>query len=208
MMSSPAPGSLVDMHVHTRHKSLDSGMAPDDMARRAKETGLTAVCVTEHNNIWTAEEAASLGEAFGIHIIRGMEISTDIGHVLVFGLEAYTLEMMHVDRLRTIALHEGAVMVLAHPTRPPGFRRPWHEATRLFEALECYNGDDHNRSNEYLIEMAAGLKLGATGGSDAHTVQGVARRATLFEDDVRDVPSLIDAIRGGRYRPVIPSAFA
>jgi predicted metal-dependent phosphoesterase TrpH len=198
----PGAGALIDLHAHTRHKSLDSGLAPEALAERVKALGLSAVCITEHNNLWTDAEARELAERFEITVLRGMEISTDAGHVLAFGLDGYRLEMWRVERLHAIAESEGAALVLAHPTRAPGFGRPWDEARRMFAALECFNGDDHHRGSEYVLDLARTLGLPGTGGSDAHSLPAVGRRVTRFDRPIHTERDLIDALRDGACRPV------
>lgn len=195
-------GSLIDLHAHTRHLSLDSGLSPDLLAARVKVMGLDAICITEHNNIWPVHEAAELAERHELNVIRGMEISTDAGHVLVFGVEGYTLEMWSLERLRAITLHEGGAMVLAHPLRGQGFRRPWDTAPHLFEALEAYNGDDHNRSGDYLLTIMDNLGMRGTGGSDAHSGPAVGRRATRFGMPIANEHDVVAALRAGAFHPV------
>jgi len=195
-------GAMIDLHAHTRHKSLDSGLAPEVLAERTAALGLSAICITEHNNIWTRAEAAALVGRWELPVLRGMEISTDVGHVLVFGVEGYTLEMWNIERLRRIVESEGGVMVLAHPNRNAGFGRPWSDAPDLFEAFEGANGDDHNRSSAYVLDLARSLGLPTTGGSDAHSSPAVGRRATLFDQIITTEAQLIDALRAGACRPV------
>lgn len=195
-------GALIDLHAHTRHKSMDSGLGPDTLARRIVALGLSAICITEHNNIWTRTEAVELSERFEVPVLRGMEISTDAGHVLVFGVEGYTLEMWRIEQLRRITESEGGVMVLAHPNRNAGFGRPWSDAPDLFEAFEGANGDDHNRSSAYVLDLARSLGLPTTGGSDAHSGPAVGRCATLFDQVIETEAQLIVALRAGAYRPV------
>jgi predicted metal-dependent phosphoesterase TrpH len=193
---------LIDLHAHTRHKSMDSGLAPALLAERVTALRLSAICITEHNNIWTRAEATVLAEQWELPVLRGMEISTDAGHVLVFGVEGYTLEMWRIEQLRRIVETEGGVMVLAHPNRNAGFGRPWSDAPDLFEAFEGANGDDHNRSSAYVLDLARSLGLPTTGGSDAHSGPAVGRCATLFDQAIETEAQLIDALRGGLYRPV------
>lgn len=47
-------------------------------------------------------------------VLLGMEVTTNSGHMLVFGLGRYTKEMSNALKLRTITNTEGGVMVLAH----------------------------------------------------------------------------------------------
>lgn len=193
---------IIDLHVHTTLHSFDSGLSARRMIDRCLALGFSTICTTEHNSIWTPGQAAEAYERFGVTVLRGMEINTDVGHVLVFGVEGYRLEMMQVDRLRAIVEREGGVMILAHPTRNAGFGRPWSEAVHLFEALEGMNGDDHNLSSEYVIDIARSLGLAATGGSDAHSVPAVGRCATVFAEPIRDEQQLIVALRSGSCFPV------
>ena len=193
---------IIDLHVHTTLHSFDSGLSPRRMIDRCLALGFSTICTTEHNSIWTRQQATEAYERFGITVLRGMEINTDVGHVLVFGVEGYRLEMMYVERLRAIVEREGGVMVLAHPTRNAGFRRPWSEAPQLFEAVEGMNGDDHTFASEYVIDIARSLGLSATGGSDAHSVPAVGRCVTVFSEPIRDEQRLIGALRSGSFYPV------
>lgn len=194
--------STIDLHTHTTLRSFDSGLAPDRLLRRCVELGFTAVCVTEHNGIWSQREAVEATERFGITVLRGMEVSTDAGHVLVFGVDGFRLEMMRLEALRRVVEREGGAMVLAHPTRGAGVQRSWAEIRHLFHALEGMNGDDYNRSAAYVLDIARDLGLGATGGSDAHSLPAVGRCATVFAAVIRDEEDLVRALRSGAYRPV------
>jgi predicted metal-dependent phosphoesterase TrpH len=182
---------------------MDSGLSPDSLVRRCRELGLSAVCITEHNAIWSVAETRELSERFGIPIISGMEVSTDAGHVLAFGVEGYRPEMFRIERLRAIVESEGGVMVLAHPMRDQGFPRPWSEAKDLFVALEGMNGDDGDlHSEEYMRSIAKTLGMPMTGGSDAHTEPAVGRRATVFKEQIADERQLVDALLAGQFDAV------
>lgn len=93
-------------------------------------------------------------------------------------------------------------MVLAHPVRSPGFARPWAEAPHLFEALESLNGDDRHVAAGIVAAIAQSLGMQMTGGSDAHSVQAVARCFTRFEAHITDEQELVQALRTGQYHPV------
>lgn len=193
-------GSIIDLHVHTRRHSLDSGLDPESLARRCLDLGLAAVCITEHNHLWSRREARELSERFRIPILRGMEVATEVGHVLVFGVEGYQPEMYSIERLRAITEAEGGAMVLAHPWRDPGFRRPWSEARDLFEAVEGLNGEESPNVSAYVRSMAQSVGLPVTGGSDAHTASAVGRVATLFPTGVREERQLVQGLQTGDVR--------
>jgi predicted metal-dependent phosphoesterase TrpH len=83
----------LDLHVHTTAFSSCSVLTPDIMAIAAKQAGLDGVCITEHNRIWSEQDAMALATKHGIAIFRGMEITTTGGDVLVFGVEEEPRQM-------------------------------------------------------------------------------------------------------------------
>jgi len=71
---APQP-DLVDLHVHS---SVSDGLySPHDVVRQAAEVGLAAICLTDHDTVAGVREAMAAGEAFGVEVIPGVEISTE-----------------------------------------------------------------------------------------------------------------------------------
>ena len=201
----PAGGCVIEMHAHSSERSLDSGVRAEVLVAQAASRGLDGICLTEHNAIWPAEQARELEERHGVRVFPAMELGTDIGHILVYGLSAYAHEMLRFRRLREIIDAEGAAMVFAHPMRhyagagtPPG----WDEWPDWFEGIEAINGDHSDSVDGYLVRVAASLGIAALGGSDAHSRQAVGRAATAFFDPVSDVHELAARIRERRIAPV------
>ena len=128
----PAGGAVLDLHAHSRERSLDSGVRALVIAEQAALRGLDGICLTEHNALWSAEDARAMSERHGVCVLPGMELGTDIGHLLVFGLPRFTPELLAIDSLRPIVEAEGAAMALAHPMRPFSGRLPgWDEMLRV-----------------------------------------------------------------------------
>ncbi len=195
------PGARIDLHVHTLAMSRDSGLHPDVLAARVVEEGLDAICITEHNAIWLPSEARVLAEQAGLPVLRAIEVGTDVGHVLAYGFEAFHHEWWEVERLRRAADDEGAVLVLAHPLRSPGFGRPWDDLPALFEGIEVVNADESELSARQVGELARKYGLAATGGSDAHAATAVGRAGTLFDGPIGSDQDLVAAIRSGSCSP-------
>lgn len=65
---------LVDLHAHTC--CSDGSLSPEELVRLAKQKGLAAVAVTDHDT--TARPGGSLSEGVrqGIQVIPGIEFST------------------------------------------------------------------------------------------------------------------------------------
>ena len=199
----PAGGAVLDLHAHSVERSVDSGVKADVIAQQAAARGLDGVCLTEHNALWDAAALRELSERHEVTVLRGMELGTDVGHVLVFGLDRYSPELLFIDGLRTIVRAEGAAMVQAHPMRPlsSGRRPSWEETARWFEALEAINGDHGDSEDGYYTRLASELGVAGVAGSDAHSRPAVGRVGTLFPKPVPDVDTLVGLLRDGLAAP-------
>lgn len=63
-----------DLHVHTNES--DGTYTPAEVVKIAKDSGLSAVAITDHDTHLGYREAVAEGEALGIEVIPGIEIST------------------------------------------------------------------------------------------------------------------------------------
>lgn len=195
---------LIDLHTHTAPKSRDSGLRPDELIRHAKAVGLDGVCFTDHDSFWSVEAVRLLAEEHEFLVLRGAEVTTDFGHVLVFGLEEYIFGLWQVETLRQIVDAVGGALVLAHPFREESRRYSLAgspDASTLFDAAEVYNGTESLQANRGAAELVRSLGLKGTAGSDSHIPADVGVRATRFDDRVRTEAELIAALKHGRYRP-------
>ena len=191
------------MHAHSSERSLDSGVRAAVIVEQAVWRGLDGVCLTEHNALWPAAGIRELAERFEITVLAGMELGTDAGHVLVYGLDRYHPELLMLETLRRIVASEGAAMVMAHPMRPFHGRRPgWDELPAWFDGIEAINGDHSDSEDGYLIRQASDHQIAAIAGSDVHSRDAVGRCATLFPSCVSDVHQLAGLIRDRQVSPI------
>jgi hypothetical protein len=128
-----------------------------------------------------------------------MEVTTEVGHVLVFGLERHDPAMAQLAELHRIVRGEGGLMYLAHPSRRYGTLPP-DDLGALFDSVETQNGSEGALQNDNASRMAASLRLPGIGGSDAHSAREVGVCATEFEADVQDEAGFLAALRAGAYR--------
>ncbi|BCJ87804.1 PHP domain-containing protein [Effusibacillus dendaii] len=63
-----------DLHMHTT--ASDGVYAPKDLVRKAKETGLKTIAITDHDTLAGVEEAQQAGMELGLQVLPGVEIST------------------------------------------------------------------------------------------------------------------------------------
>ncbi len=66
----------IDLHSHT-NKS-DGAHTPTELVKLAKEKGLDAISITDHDSVNALAEAIKVGNEIGVTIIPGVELSTDI----------------------------------------------------------------------------------------------------------------------------------
>jgi predicted metal-dependent phosphoesterase TrpH len=69
---------LIDLHTHTL--ASDGTDSPAELVAKAREAGLAAVAVTDHDTVAGLEQACEAGRALGIDVIRGCELSTNSEH--------------------------------------------------------------------------------------------------------------------------------
>ena len=189
---------LVDLHTHTRVYSRCSALTPEALVRAARDRGLDAVCITEHDALWTPHEVRALAESMEFAVVRGMEVTTEVGHVLVFGASAYHPAMATLEELHRIVSAEGGLMFLAHPSRRYGTLPP-DDLNAYFDSVEAHNGTEGMLQNDAATSLARNLRLPGIGGSDSHSVREVGVCATRFDQPFESEDAFVDALRAGRY---------
>jgi predicted metal-dependent phosphoesterase TrpH len=172
------------------------------LVRLARAAGLDAVCLTEHDRTWTEEAVRALGEELDFIVLRGMEVTTELGHVLVVGLDAPTMDMYFAASLRERVLAADGLMFAAHPARAGQAAVDWSIYGHLFDAAEGLNGSDGPAQNEAALRLATLLPLPPTAGSDCHSPREAGTVATVLAASVRTERELIDELRRGRHRVV------
>lgn len=190
--------TLIDLHCHTQPRSTCSSLSADRLIELARARGLDGVCLTEHDRLTDPEELAEIGARTGFLVLSAVELTTDMGHVLAFGLGEVRAEFAFAARVFEAAEACGAVLFLAHPARD-GLLRVNAQTVRYFASVEAINGSDTRLQNLAATGLAGGFRLPGIGGSDCHTPSEVARAATRFTLDVTDKASLLAALRSGEY---------
>lgn len=213
------PYFTVDLHLHTTRGSADSNLSPKDLIERAHAIGIGAVCITEHDNIWDLKEIAAIATDAGVLCLRGMEVTTEMGHIGVFGLNEYVGGIYKLRELRKVVDGLGGIMVANHPFRyklDPRFSfinedhepiDPTHperaaklEIFRVCDAVEALNGACSEEENLFALKVARTLGLAEVAGSDSHSANSVGYVTTLLPSPVRTERELIDAIKARKTR--------
>ncbi|TET17772.1 MAG: PHP domain-containing protein [Dehalococcoidia bacterium] len=203
---------LVDLHTHTWPYSDDSDLKPEELIQQAKRSGLDAICFTEHDWYWKDEDVARLSDEHDFPIFHGMEISSDEGHLLVFGLAEYKFGMHHAEFVRRLVDEAGGAIILAHPYRGRVRYNPKPDQLvdsvcedRIFDlvdAVEVLNGRSNYKENNFARKLCRRLHLRGVGGSDAHSFSDIPSYATLFEKRVSNTKELVTELKEGRFRAI------
>jgi predicted metal-dependent phosphoesterase TrpH len=206
----------IDTHCHTKY-SYDNWLEPLDLIRRAKALGLDGVCITEHHSYEASEPVERIGREEGLLVLRGVEIATDRGHLLAYGIEddgwnvwnrdSYLPLEAVIERINDL----GGICAPAHPFRNVGLASLMEGLLDLKEiaAVESHNGVNAESDNELAIQASTHLGLPTLGGSDCHKTVAVGRCATEFSRPVHDMASFIVAVKAcacrGAYYPGYPA---
>ena len=210
-------GTIMDSHIHTVRGASDSALRPDDLLEEALRIGLTGINISEHDRPWERSQWEQLTvDAGDIFLSRGMEVSTDMGHIIVYGIDEYYSGMRSCERLREICDEIGAFMSVAHPFRhyfdPVEARRQGRdsgeitpaeaaERMRVFDVvhgIEVGNGGNTRSENVFAHKVAQLLEKPVTGGSDAHSTSGIGLFTTVFPERVRNHQDVLDMLRERR----------
>ncbi len=193
--------TLIDLHCHSQPLSTCSSLSADRLVELARARGLDGICLTEHDRRWQPGELDALRERTGFLILDAVELSTDMGHVLAFGLPELRAEFAFAARVFEAAKESGGLLYLAHPARD-GLLRVNADTVTFFESVEAINGSDTRLQNLAATGLASGFRLPGIAGSDCHTASEVARAATRFTVPVTDNASLLAALKSGAYEAV------
>ncbi|MQF48793.1 hypothetical protein FIM08_02685 [SAR202 cluster bacterium AC-647-N09_OGT_505m] len=215
--------SHFDLHIHTSAGSPDSALSPLELVSEIKRLGLTGALVTEHNG-WQRHEFERFAKDLDVVLIRALEVGTDWGHMIALGLDGYAARFFDARDLRKAVLEVDGFMIIAHPFRflfePAGLQTRnilyedpktvpaspeeamTHPIFQLVDEIEVVNGANSERENRFAQKVAGLLGKRGTGGSDAHSIQGIAKGATLFHGDIRGEKDLLEALKAGAFTPM------
>jgi predicted metal-dependent phosphoesterase TrpH len=195
----------VDLHMHTDHSS-DCVTPVDVLLATARERGLGAIAVTDHNEISGALDARAKADEYGIKVIVGEEVKTaDQGEVI--GLFLRELIPRGLTLQETIAeiKRQGGVVYVPHPFDRMHAVPDYEHLMAVLDdvdAIEVFNPRVAIQEfNEEAARFAAKYRIPAGAGSDAHVAQGLGEvriKMRDFDGPEEFLESLRDADITGR----------
>ena len=167
----------VDLHMHTDH-SHDCATPVEVLLATAREQGLGAIAVTDHNEVSGALEARAKAARFGVKVIVAEEVKTaDQGEVIGLFIEEKIPRGMSLVETVAEIKRQGGLVYVPHPfDRMHSVPDYEHLLTIVDEidAIEVYNPRVAIGSfNEEAERFAAKYRILAGAGSDSHVAHGL-----------------------------------
>ncbi|MEP7105926.1 MAG: PHP domain-containing protein [Chloroflexota bacterium] len=201
-----------DPHCHT-HAS-DGMVGPAELVAAARGLGLDLIAVTDHDTMAAVRETVTLGEAAGLAVVPGQEITSAWPaqtHVVGWFLERpVRMGMSLADTVEAIQAQGGLAMI-PHPFMPTWFASC--QEGMLARLIEDHRVDavevEHTapttagrRAALHAFYVARADRLGAAvAGSDSHFGRhDLGRAVTLFEGT--SAADFRAAVEGRTTRPV------
>ncbi len=188
----------VDLHMHTDH-SYDCATPVEVLLAEARERGLGAIAVTDHNEISGALEAA--GKADGVKVIVGEEVKTAAqGEVIGLFIEEKIPRGMTLQETIDEIKRQGGLVYVPHPFdrlhSVPDYEHLLGVLDEV-DAIEVFNPRVAiSEFNDEAVRFAAKYRIPAGAGSDAHVPQGLGSvriRMRDFDGPEEFLESLRDA---------------
>jgi predicted metal-dependent phosphoesterase TrpH/glycosyltransferase involved in cell wall biosynthesis len=174
----------VDLHMHTNH-SHDCATPVDKLLETAKERGLGAIAVTDHNEVSGALEARE--RANGIKVIVGEEVKTaDQGEVIGLFIEEKVPRGLTLQETISAIRDQGGLVYVPHPFdrmhSVPDYEHLL-DVVEDIDAIEVFNPRvAFSAFNEEAERFAAKYRIVAGAGSDSHVPQGLGSVKIAMRD--------------------------
>jgi predicted metal-dependent phosphoesterase TrpH/glycosyltransferase involved in cell wall biosynthesis len=167
----------VDLHMHTDHSS-DCATPVETLLATAREAGLGAIAITDHNEVSGAFAAHEMAQEFGVKVIVSEEVKTaEEGEVIGLFLERRIERGMTMAATIAEIRRQGGLVYVPHPFdrlhSVPDYEHLL-EIVEEIDILEVFNPRVALTAfNEEAERFAAKYRIVPGAGSDSHVAQGL-----------------------------------
>ncbi len=167
----------VDLHMHTDH-SPDCATPVRTLLETAKEQGLGAIAITDHNEVSGALEAREIADEVGIKVIVAEEVKTaEQGEVIGLFIERRIERGMTMAETIAAIRDQGGLVYVPHPFdrlhSVPDYEHLLDIVDEI-DILEVFNPRVALTTfNEEAERFAAKYRIVPGAGSDSHVAQGL-----------------------------------
>ena len=204
---------ILDLHTHSI-KSDDGRAKVNNYCQwiQSRDIGIDGFVLTEHRQFDFESDYSDLADKYGITILKGAEVETEYGHVLVFGVteklyKEFDFSSIGLPLAMVIEKSEkhGAVAVPCHPGRPWVGMHAHIDEYGIPEGVrivEVYNGGSRGDEDGIAQKLADEQNYLGIGGSDAHIVSHVGRCATEFNHTITTETELVEALNNSEFQAI------
>jgi hypothetical protein len=176
----------VDLHMHTDH-SHDCATPVEVLLATARDQGLGAIAVTDHNVVSGAHDARAKAEEFGVKIIIAEEVKTaSQGEVIGLFIEEQIPRGLTLAETVADIKRQGGLVYVPHPFDRMHAVPDYEHLLTIVEdidLMEVYNPRVAIGSfNEEAERFAAKYRILAAAGSDSHVAQGLGSVRVRMRD--------------------------
>jgi len=185
---------VIDPHIHT-NSSPDSTITSNQLLDGMLASGINAIAVTDHD---TMEGYRRLKHSCAFReflMIPGIEVTTDLGDIIVLGLEDPPITK-DAELLIDLAHEAGGLVVAPHPFDGSRVSLGERCGTLKVDLIETANGKCRSDSNRQAKEFSAVLGLPGIGGSDAHDRSQIGTVVDVLECE-KNLESVLEGLRKG-----------
>ena len=231
----------IEMHAHTSEGSSCAKVPATEAIKMYAEAGFDGIVITNHygraiveyrdygDAIWPGlgedvelrsegylkgwRRAKEVGEALGIKVFLGMELTLDQGieDFLLYGIsEDFVLRHPDIfqwplEKVYELCKAEGILIIQAHPCRAGsvfwGSPDCQIQDERFLDGVELNQVQDHNNNNPKVLEWIAKHpdKI-VIMGSDFHKPHNVGCGWIETERDIQNMGDLVQCLKDGAFR--------
>lgn len=194
---------LIDLHIHEMRNSSDSHQKLEDIVVRAKEVGLDAIAITDHDSMGLRDFAAEYSQKVNFPIFVGVEYFSLQGDIIAFGIDDFPDERIPAQDFVNYVYDMGGVSFACHPFRSN--MRGLEENLLTIENLtgvEILNGNSTAKENQVAKDYCLGLGFKPIGVSDAHRIERVGVHSTKLEGQAETMKDLVDLLKNGKTEAI------
>ena len=148
----------IDLHTHST--ASDGSLSPSGVVQAAGDAGLSAIALTDHDTVSGVDEAMHAGEALGIKVIPGVEMSADFKtemHILGYHIDIHSPEFdAYMEKMREFRRYRNEQTALL-------LQKAGIDVT-LEEAQAVAGGDTIGRVHLAMVMVQKGIVASVTEG--------------------------------------------
>ena len=172
---------IADFHLHSKY-SPDSILEPRRIVKLCKQRGYTVISITDHNTIKGSLEAKKYEQEFGISVLIGEEVRTDVGDIIGINLKKEIRSRNYSEVLSEIR-QQGGISILPHPYKE--HRLP-DDLLREVDLIEGFNSRLSEEPNMKAVKLARKWNKPIVVGSDAHFAAEIGAAKTIIKTSSND----------------------